>query len=87
VPSHGRNISEDGRDVKHSVLCVPVLHEIKLVAVPTLEPLFELIEDFRRSWLDDDPSLSPFGRDACVIRLESFRERAEALEAAGLRDQ
>jgi hypothetical protein len=63
VPSHGRDVSEDGRDVKHCVLRVQVLHAVELVAVPALEPVLEPIEDFRRDRLGDAPSLPPSGRD------------------------
>jgi ketosteroid isomerase-like protein len=77
VPANRCDIGEDRRDVKNRALRVRFLHEVKLAAVPAVEPLLETqpIEDFRRNRLDDASSLPPF------TRIELFFERAQVLGA------
>jgi hypothetical protein len=41
LASHGRDIGEDGRDIEQCVLCVHLLHGLKLSSVPAVEPLLE----------------------------------------------
>jgi hypothetical protein len=64
MPSHRLDIGEDGRDIEHRVLRVHLQHEVELIAVPAVEPLLDAqpIENFRRHWLGDAPSLPPSGR-------------------------
>jgi hypothetical protein len=55
----GATSVKTAENVKHGVLRVHVLHEVKLIAVPAFEPLFELIEHFGGNCLGDGPSLPP----------------------------